>query len=267
MKISKWIIIAGLLALYGNASAKDLVSTEGYEAAFTLLAQAPPSQPAQAHPPPTPQQRVAMLKQWLQASQMQLRAYEWVETTVMLKDGEEKSRKVNKIIHDIDGAEQKVPVDTGEGKKSGGPPGLLPLGRIAKRAAKRKQEELTEYMQSAGALVKSYVPPDANLIQQSMNAGNFSSNMVDPGRRVQLEFRNYLKSGDSLRVNIEIPTNRLLGLEVSSYLEAQKDAVQLNVVMDVMPDGTIYTSKTTLNAPAEKITVIIENSDHRRFGG
>lgn len=257
-----------LLTTVISAGTGELNGTRGFEAVATLLAQAPTPQPAQAPPPPpTPQQRVAMLKQWMQASQMQLRAYEWMETTVMLKSGEEKSRKVNQIYYSVGGKQLKIPVNTGEEKKSGGPRGLLPIGRIAKRVAKRKQENLIEYMQSVSALVQSYVPPDANLIQQSINAGNFSANMVEPGRRIQLEFRNYIKSGDSLKVNIELPTNRLLGLEISSYLESQKDAVQLDVVMDVLPDGTIYTSKTTLNAPAEKITVIIENTDYRRTAG
>ena len=41
---------------------------------------------------PTPQQRAAQLQQWLKASQAQLRAYQWIETTAVTMDGEEKSR-------------------------------------------------------------------------------------------------------------------------------------------------------------------------------
>ena len=66
-----------------------------------------------------------MLKQWLQASQAQLRTYEWVETTVITKGGEEKSRKQNTVYYGADGKLQKVPVAGGAESKSGGPPGPL----------------------------------------------------------------------------------------------------------------------------------------------
>ena len=41
--------------------------------------------------PETPQQRVAELKAWLQASREQMHAYQWVETTTVSVDGEQKS--------------------------------------------------------------------------------------------------------------------------------------------------------------------------------
>ncbi len=45
----------------------------------------------QPPPPATPEQRVATLKQWLQASQAQLRAYEWIETTTVVAKGGRRS--------------------------------------------------------------------------------------------------------------------------------------------------------------------------------
>ena len=84
------------------------------------LAQAPqPAPQGQPQPPPTPEQRVAMLKQWLQASQAQLRTYEWVETTVITKGGEEKSRKQSTVYYGADGKLQKVPIGGGAEGKSG----------------------------------------------------------------------------------------------------------------------------------------------------
>ena len=64
-----------------------------------------------------------------------------------------------------------------------------------------------------------------------------------------------------------MPTNRLLGMQVSSYLDSPEDAVVLNVEMGVLPDGTIYAAKTTLNAKAKEMTVTVENSGYRRTGG
>jgi hypothetical protein len=41
----------------------------------------------------------------------------------------------------------------------------------------------------------------------------------------------------------------------------------LDVEMGVLPDGTIYTTKTTLNAKDKEMTVTVENSGYRRTGG
>lgn len=222
---------------------------------------------AQEGAAPTPQQRVAMLKQWLQASQAQLKSYEWIETTVISLKGEEKSRKQSQVYYAVDGSLQKVPMGGEQDKQSSGPPGLLPVGRMAKRAGKQKGEELQEYMQAAANLVHSYLPPDPSRIQNSVNSGKFSVNMVQPNRQLRLDFNDYLKAGDKLSVDIELPTNRLMGMEIASYLDSQKDTVHMKVTMGLLPDGTIYTAETVLNAPAEKVTVTVDNSGHRHGGG
>jgi hypothetical protein len=226
----------------------------------TLLVQgAQAQQPAQ----PTPQERVAMLKQWLQTSQAQLRAYEWIETIVVAKDGEEKSRSQNTCYYGVDGKLQKVPVGaSGSEDDSGGRRRGL-RGRIAEH----KKEELTEYMKSAVALVHSYVPPDTGRMQQCVNTGKLSLNPIQPGRVVRLDFHDYLKAGDIVGITMELPTNRLLGMKVTSYLDSPEDAVVLNVEMGVLPDETIYTSRTTLDAKAKGMTVTVENSGYRPTGG
>jgi hypothetical protein len=208
-------------------------------------------------PPPTPQERVAMLKQWMQASQAQLRSYEWVETTVIAKGGEEKSRKLNTCYYGVDGKLQKVPAAEPAAEESN--------RRLGKRIIAKKKEEIADYMKSAAELVHAYVPPDSNRIQQSVNAGKMTMSPQDGGRRVQLVFKDYLKAGDSLGVDIEVATNRLLGMRVSSYLDdSTSDAVQMNVAMGVLPDGTIYTAKSTLSAPAKDMTVVVENTGYRQ---
>ncbi len=225
--------------------------------AITLLAQAQPP------PQPTPQQRVAMLKEWMRASQAHLRAYEWIETTVVAKDGEEKSRSQNSCYYGVDGKIQKVPVAGSSSESDSG----RPRRGLRAKIAEEKKEELTDYMKSAVALVHSYVPPDPARIQQSVNAGKLSVDLADPGHRDRLKFRDYLKSGDVFGFDIEVPTNRLLGMQVSSYLDSPEDAVVVNVTMGLLPDGTIYTQKTTLDAQAEDITVTVENTGYRRTGG
>ncbi len=226
-----------------------------------VLSQDSSTQPA---PPPTPQQRVAMLKQWLAASQTQLRAYEWIETTVISKGGEEKARKQNSCYYGVDGKLQKVPVAGGTSQEESHSGPMLPPARLLAKASAHKKEEMVEYMKQAKALIDSYIPPDPDRIQKVVNAGNMAVNMIAPGQRVRLDFKNYLKSGDVLSVDIELTTNRLLGVAVSSYIEKPSDAVSLNVSMGVLPDGTIYTAHSTLNAAAKDVTVVVDNTGHRR---
>jgi len=205
-----------------------------------------------------------MLKQWLQTSQAQMRAYEWIETTIVSKDGEEKSSTQKRCYYGADGKVQKVVLQSSPAE-GGGPPGILPLGRLAKKIEEHKKEEMTEYMQSAVELVHSYIPPVPGLIQQSISGGKLGMQMLDPGHRVRLTFGDYLKPGDSLGVEIELPTNRLLGITVATYLDSADDPIALNVMMSVLPDGTIYAGRSTLDAKAKGLSVSIENTGYRRI--
>lgn len=231
--------------------------------AFAQNAQGQPAPQAQ-QPPQTPQQRAALLKEWLQFSANQIRAYEWTETTVVSKDGQEKSRTVKRCYYGPDGTLQKVVLQTTP-EKAGGPPGILPLGRLAKKAAEHKKEEATDYMKNATALVHQYIPPAPGLIQQSINNGKMGMQVLEPNRRTRLTFGDFLKPGDSLGIEIELPTNRLLAMSVASYLDTAADAVAMNVAMSVMQDGTIYVARSVLDARTKGLSVTVENSGHRRI--
>lgn len=225
-----------------------------------------PIQLAQASPAaPTPQQRVAALKAWLKASQAELKHYQWIQTTVVSVDGEEKSKQEDSVYYDVTGKLQKVPVPgESESSSSGGPPGILPPGKIIKLIAKHKQEEMKKFINSAVALLHRYLPPDPSLIQQAVDAGNMGIDMVEPGREVELEFKNYLMTGDSLGAKIDLQANRLVGVDVSSYVDDPQDAFTLAVTMGVLPDGTMYMAKSVLDAPEKKLQVTLENSGYRK---
>jgi len=59
---------------------------------------------------PSPQERVAALKQSMQESQAKLRQYEWTETTIISLKGEEKGRTQKRCYYGADGKLQKVPI-------------------------------------------------------------------------------------------------------------------------------------------------------------
>jgi hypothetical protein len=194
---------------------------------------------------------------------MQIRNYEWVETTMISKGGEEKSRDQKSCYYGVDGVLQKVPVSH-TAAESGGAPGILIPGKLINKAGKRKKEEIVEYMKNAAALIQSYIPPDPNRIQQSVNAGKMTMQPMPSSHQVRLTFGDYQKPGDTLSVDIETPTNRLVGMGLTSYLDSPEDAVTLQVTMGLMADGTIHADRTVLTAPAKDITVTIENTGYRK---
>jgi hypothetical protein len=207
-------------------------------------------------PQPSLPERVAGLKAAFAASQGALRQYEWIETTVVSLNGEEKSNKQQRCYYGADGALQKVLIDASPPPAS--KPGLR--GRIIAN----KKAELTAYMQNAVSLVKTYVPPDPVKIQAVKDAGKVSIQVLEPGKRAQINFADYQKPGDNLAISIDIANNIVSGVGVSTYLDSATDVVTLNAVMGQLNDGTIYTSSTTLNAAAKNLTVTVQNSGYRK---
>jgi hypothetical protein len=202
------------------------------------------------------QARVAALKATFAASQANLRSYEWIETTVVTLKGEEKSRKQQRCYYGADGVLQKVVIDAS--------PTAAPKRGLRGAIIANKKAELADYMQSAVALVKSYLPPDPARIQAATSAGKTSLQVLDPGKRVQVNFRDYQKAGDNLAITINVANNVIAGVEVSTYLDSASDAVTVDATMGQLADGTIYTSSIMLNAPAKNITVNVQNTGYRK---
>ena len=129
---------------------------------------------------PSAAERAAMLKATMAASQIVLKQYEWVETTVVSVKGEEKSRQLNRCYYGADGGVQKVPLTAAAPaeKKKG----------LRGKIAESKKEEMTDYMKQAVGLVKSYVPPMPALIEAAKEKGDNSFN-----------FGSFLKKGSPQR--------------------------------------------------------------------
>lgn len=206
---------------------------------------------------PSVEERVASLKASLVLSQAVLKQYEWVETTVISLKGDEKSRQLNRCYYGADGVLTKVPLTT--------PPAPQKKRGLRGKITENKKQELTEYMQQAVGLVKSYVPPDPARIQAAKEAGRVTLDMLQKGKRARLNFHDYAKPGDTLGVEIDTANNRLLGLKVSSYLENAKDPVTLSVKFAQLADGTSYAQTTKLDATKKKVKVQVDNAGYRKM--
>ena len=203
------------------------------------------------------EQQVAALKTEVAASQAALHQYEWIETTVISINGEEKARTEKQCYYGADGVLQKVdvgPVPEEEHKRG-----------IRGRIAEKKKAEMTDYMKSAVALVKTYVPPDPAKLQAVRDAGDVTIQPKD-GNRVRLAFANYEKPGDSLAIEVDLSTHKPTGISVATYLDGPSDAVTMGVIMSTLEDGTVYPSTTTLDAQAKNLVVTTTNSGYRKKG-
>jgi len=215
------------------------------------LAICPPVQAQQQ----TAQEHVVALKASLAASQAILKQYEWVETTVVSVKGEEKSRQMHRCYYGADGKLQKIPLTA--------PPPEKKRRGLRGRIAEAKKEEMTDFMKSAAALVKEYVPPQAVLIQKAKDAGTVSVS-PQPGQRARLTFTDYLKPGDSLALVVDLANNRPVEATAATYVDSKDDAVKLEVRFNTLEGGATYASNVLLDAPSKHLNVTVENSGYRR---
>jgi len=205
---------------------------------------------------PTNEERIAALKQSLATGSTLIKQYEWVETTVMIMKGEEKSNVQNRCYYGADGKIQKTPLaaPAEDAKKKKG---------IRGKVVENKTEEISGYMKNAVGLVKSYVPPDPAKIQAAKDAGKVA--VTPAGSAVKIDIRDYEKPGDTLGLELDMAKNTLTGLSVASWLKDAKDTVGLKVAFTTLPDGALYASQITLSAPTQKIEVKITNSGYKKL--
>ena len=204
---------------------------------------------------PTAQERVLALKASMAASEAILKQYEWVETTTISVKGAQKSQQLQRCYYGADGKLQKIPLTT--------PPPTEKKRGLRGLIAEKRNEEMTDYMKSAVALVKEYVPPQQVLIQKAKDAGKVSVTPL-PDQRARLTFTDYIKTGDSLALDVDLASNRPLAAKVSTYLDSPDELITLDVQFSTLDNNATYTSTVKLDAKAKELTVSVENSGYRQ---
>lgn len=217
---------------------------------------------AAAQSAPAPDQVVAALKQNLGESQKRLRQYEWIETTTISHNGEQKSQKQQRVYYGADGTLVKLPLGEAAPQE---PQGGRRGGRLKQRVVENKKEDLKDYMEKAAGLIHQYVPPDPAKIQTAKDAGKLAVR-PQPDGTLMVECRDYVQPSDMLTIGVDAKAALLSALSVATYLEKPEDAVALNVRFGTLADGTSYTAQSTLDVKAKNIRVVVANSGHRPMG-
>lgn len=203
------------------------------------------------------QQKLAAVKESVAKNQAALHQYQWTEQTVVSLKGEVKKTTQSLCRYGPDGQVQKTPL-------SAPAPPPQQMGRLKKHVVEKKKGELTDYMQQAVDLIKDYVPPNPQQMQQAYAAGGVSFSPAGAGL-IALQFKNYVKPGDSIIFTFNSATKSLTNLNVNTYISEPKDAVTLTVAFQTLPDGTNYAANTVLNASAKQVTVQMQNMNYQKL--
>ena len=203
------------------------------------------------------QEKLAAVKQAMAANTQKLRQYQWIETTQVTLNGEQKPATQNSCQYAPDGTVQKTPMGPAPAPPSGGP--------LKKRIIEKKQTEMKQYMGEVKSLLALYLPPDPQKMEQVKQGGNLSVNPV-PGA-VNLIFKNYVQPGDQLTLTFDTAAKKVGSVNVNTFMGDARDAVTLQVQMASLPDGTNYAQQTILNAAAKNLVVTTTNSNYQRLGG
>ena len=203
------------------------------------------------------QEKLAAVKQAMTENTHRLHQYQWIETTQLTLNGDQKPPQQDSCQYGPDGTVQKTPM---------GPPPQQPSGgRLKERIIERKEAEMKEYMGEVKSLLGMYVPPDPQKMEQAKQAGNMSLNPV-PGA-LNLIFTNYAQPGDRMTLTFDTTARKIASLNINTYMGESKDTVTLQVQMASLPDGTNYAQQTVLDATAKKLQVTTTNSNYQKLGG
>jgi hypothetical protein len=203
------------------------------------------------------QERLSAVKQAMAANAQQLRKYQWIETTQVTLNGEEKPATQNSCQYGPDGQIQKTPL---------GPPPQPPTGGpLMKRIIEKKQAEMKQYMGEVKSLLALYLPPDPQKMQQSKQSGNLSINPAP--NTLNLIFKNYVQPRDQLTLSFDTAAKKISSVNINTFMGDTQDAVTLEVRMASLPDGTNYAQQTILTATAKNLLVVTTSSNYQIPGG
>ena len=205
------------------------------------------------------QERVAEIKEAAAKNKQAMAQYTWVEQINISLKGEQKKQEHFQVRLGPDGKPQKTSLDPpAEPTESG--------GRLKKHIVEKKKEEYKEYAEQMKALAQQYVPPDREMIQQAYAQGNITLGSVAgaPGE-LQLVIHNYLKPQDSMTLVFDKTQKELLGLQIASYMDDPKDAMNLTVQFSRLPDGPNHVSSMVIDGVSKQLNIATQNSNYQHL--
>ena len=201
------------------------------------------------------QQRVADIKESMAKNKQAMASYTWTETVTINLKGEEKKQEHFQVRLGPDLKPQKTSLDPPPDPPSG--------GRLKRHVVAKKTEEYQDYANQMKALAQQYVPPDKDLLQQASAQGNISLGAAGAPGEIQLVVHNYLKPGDSMTLVFDKAQKELLRIQIASYMDDPKDAMNLTVQFSRLPDGTNHVSNLMIDGVSKQLNIAIQNANYQ----
>ena len=190
--------------------------------------------------------------QGAKANAAALKRYSWKMRVGVTLKGDPKPAKVFQMRFDADGKLQKTALtqDAPQQKQRG----------VKGRIVAKKTAEMKEYAGDLADLCKGYLAPSPALLQSFFA---IVQSAPGPDGFVQLFAEGVISPGDKLVYEIDPKTQAIHRVLFHAALEG--DPVDGAVEFAIVPGGgPSYAARTTVKAPAKKLTATIENFEYVR---
>ena len=226
--------------------------------AFVLLVAVAFNLPVWAQNPEL-QQRLVEVKQAMAQNKQALAQYTWVEQVTISLKGEQKKQEHFQVRVGPDGKQQKTSLDPPANTQPEG-------GRLKKRIVEKKKEEYKDYADQMKTLAQQYVPPDKDMLQQAYQQGNITMGSVPENpNAVKLVIKNYLKQGDSMTLIFDKAQKELLQVQIASYMDDPKDAMNLTVQFSKLPNGPNHVASMVIDGVSKQLNIATQNSNYQHL--
>jgi hypothetical protein len=223
--------------------------------AFVLLVAGAFNLPVKAQNPEL-QQRLAEVKQAMAQNKQALAQYTWVEQVTISLKGEQKKQEHFQVRLGPDGKPQKTSLDPPANPQPEG-------GKLKRRIVEKKKEEYKDYADQMKSLAQQYVPPDKDMLQQAYQQGNITMGPVPENpNAVKLVIKNYPKQGDSMTLIFDKAQKELLQVQIASYMDDPKDAMNLTVQFSKLPNGPNHVASLVIDGVSKQLNVATQNSNY-----
>jgi len=209
---------------------------------------------------PEVKERLAEVKAALAKNRQQLADYTWVEQDILSVKGEERKEELFQVRLGPDGKPQKTNLD---------PDAMSDDERhrhgLRGRIVAKKKEEYKEYADAMKNLMQQYVPPQQDLLEQAYQQGNLMIGPAGVPNEMRIVLSNYVKQQDSMTIVYDRQQKKLLSITVASYLDDPKNAVNLNVQFNSLPDGTNHVATLVAEGVEKKLSVALTNANYQKL--
>jgi hypothetical protein len=210
---------------------------------------------------PNLQQKGAQIKESMAANKQALSQYTWQEQQTVSLKGEVKKQQLFQVRNGPDGKPQKTPL--GPPPEQQAPSG----GRMKRHIVEKKKEEFKDYAQQVAELAQSYAQPEPGKLQQALANGNAMVGSAGAPGEIKLVIHNYVKPNDTVTMTFNTAEKAIQSLQIASYLDDPKDAVNITTQFARLPDGTNHVASTLINGVSKEMTVNVQNSNYQKLGG